>query len=248
MRWFAALLLAVSTGAFGATADEVVAAARAANRIDSSIQDIKMVVVDKNGSERVREMEIRTRRDGEVVKSYLRIESPSDVAGTQLLQIDDPTAADEQLLYLPAFKRTNRISGKSRKGNFVGSDFTYEDLSIRDAAEGSHTLVDEAGEVWVIDTDPGEDSSYKRIRATITKADHVARKIEFFDSDNELLKVLEVNKTATEGEIVLPVESVMKNVKKGTQTQLHIQSHRLNITEEELPSDTFTKEYMERSG
>lgn len=246
--WLLAAALLLSPVAYAETADEVVAAAREANRIDSSIQTLKMVLVSKSGAERVREMELRTRREGEVVKSYLRIDDPSDVAGTQLLLIDNPDQIDEQLLYLPAYKRVNRISGKSRKGNFVGSDFSYEDMEIRQAAEGQHTLVESTDEVWVIDTDPGDDSSYGRIRAHISKADHVARKVEFFDDDDELVKVLEVVKTEAQGDTVLPVESVMKNVQKGTHTRLVIESQKLDVGPDELPDETFTKEFLERSG
>jgi hypothetical protein len=121
-------------------------------------------------------------------------------------------------------------------------------MEIRQAAEGNHTLAETTDTTWVIDTDPGDDSSYSRIRAHISKADHVARKVEFFDGDGELVKVLEVVKTETQGDVVVPVESVMKNVQKGTHTQLLIESQKLDVSTEELPDDTFTKEYLERSG
>lgn len=241
------LALAGLSPARAETADEVVAKARAANRVDSAVQTVRMTIVSKSGSERVRELELKSRRDGEVVKTYLKLTSPSDVAGTQLLLVDNPGKVDEQLLYLPAYKRVNHISGSARKGSFVGSDFSYEDFEIRAAAEGSHTLVEETAEAWVIETTPSEGSQYAKIRAHIGKADLVARKVEFFDAAGPV-KVLEVKRTVVENGVTLPVETEMSNVSKGTRTRLEITKHQLNVGQDLLPDATFTSAFLEQGG
>lgn len=241
------LLLALSP-ARAETADEVVAKARAANRVDSAVESVRMTIVSKSGSERVRELELKSRRDGEVVKTYLKLTSPSDVAGTQLLLVDNPGKVDEQLLYLPAYKRVNHISGSARKGAFVGSDFSYEDLEIREAAEGVHTLAEDGADAWVIETTPGEGSQYSKIRAHIGKADLVARKVEFFDPEGTLVKVLEVKRTVVDGGVTLPVETEMSNVVKGTRTRLEITAHQLNVGQDVLPDATFTSAFLEQGG
>lgn len=230
---------------FAATGEEVMSEVRAANKIDSSIQTLKMTIVAKSGSERVREMVIKARRDGETRKSLVRVTAPSDEAGTQLLLIDAPAVVDEQLLYLPGFKRTNRISGSSRKGAFMGSDFTYEDLET-DAAGATHQLVEETADTWIIDTTPGADSSYSKIRSTISRTDKVARKVEFFDLAGAPLKVLEVLEVATVNGVVLPVRTEMKNLQRGTSTRLDVTERQLGVTLEQLPDETFTKAFMER--
>lgn len=240
-------LLALLASARAQTADEVIQQARQANRIESSIQSIKMTIVSKSGSERIREVELRSRREGDVTKTYFRLLAPSDVAGTQLLLVDNPGQLDEQLLYLPAYKRVNFVSGSARKGSFVGSDFSYEDFEVREAAVGTHTLAEQTPEVWVIETALTGESTYTKIRTTIGKADLVVRKIEFFDASG-LLKVLEVKKTEKDGTVSIPVETEMVNVQKGTKTRLQIVSHKLNVTKEELPDDTFTRAYLERGG
>ena len=240
------LLLALVGAARAETADEVVAKAREANQVASSIQTVKMTIVSKSGSERVRDLELRSRRDGDTVSSFIEIQSPSDVAGTRMLMIDHPDQTDEQLLYMPAYKRVNRISGAGRKGSFVGSDFTFEDMEIRQAAEGEHTLIEETDELWVIETIPTDSPQYSKIRSHIGKADHLARKVEFFDTKGEAVKVLEVGKTVKEGSVTIPLESTMSNVQKGTKTLLEITAHRLNVSAEELPAETFTAAFLER--
>lgn len=236
----------VGVVAYADTAEEIIERARAANQVESSIQSLRMVVVSKTGSERVKELELRSRREADKVSSYIEVKAPSDVAGTKLLMIDHDTAADEQMTYLPVYKRVNRISGSSRKGAFIGSDFSYEDLDIREAAEGRHTLVEETDLTWVIDTIPEDSVQYSRIRAHISKSDHVARKVEFFDKKEQPLKLLEVQQVAVEGDISLPVLSKMSNLQRGTHTTLEITEHRLNLSEEELPPETFTAAYLER--
>jgi hypothetical protein len=228
--------------------NELIAEAQETRQVENSIQKVRMVLVSRSGNERIREFEARVKTDGEVVKSWTRFSHPSDVAGTQLVLVDNPDTADAQLLYLPALQRVNRIAGKARKGSFMGSDFAYEDLEVSGLEEAKHTLVEETAEAWVIDSVPGGGSSYSKMRSTVTKADKVPARVEFFDSKGTLLKVLTVEETAREGDVVLPTRSTMENVQKGTRTRLEVLEHRLNVSGTEIPDETFTSAFMERNG
>ena len=230
------------------TASEVIARAREVQRVENGIQQVEMVLVSRNGSERARTFEMRVRKDGDRVQTYVRFSKPSDVAGTQLIVIDNPDKADEQLLYLPALKRTNRIAGKARKGAFMGSDFAYEDLEISDSEGAQHTLVSQTDSAWLIDTIPGDSSSYARIQSTVSKSDYLPRLVTFYDSKGQHKKTLQVLETATENGSVIPTRSVMRNESRGTSTRMNVTSWRLNVSAEEIPDETFTVGYMERNG
>jgi len=238
--------MALISTARAETPDEILTKVRAANHVESSIETLQMSIYPKSGSAQVRQAELRTRRDGDTTKTYLKILSPSDVAGTQLLQIDNPgTSNDQQMLWLPAFKRVNMISGANRKGAFLGSDFSYEDLQIRDSASGgASSVVEDAPDHWTLETTLS-DSSYTKIRTTIGKADLVLHKVEFFDA-NGVVKVLEVKKFEKDGAFSIPVETEMTNVAKGTHTTLTITAHKLNVSKTDLPDDTFTQAYLSR--
>ncbi len=93
----AAWLLAADAHA-ASTPEQILDEARKAQRIDRSIQKIRMTLVSRGGAERVREFELRVRRDGDVLKSWTRFSHPSDVAGTQLVVVDNPDQVDDQLL------------------------------------------------------------------------------------------------------------------------------------------------------
>ena len=245
-----ALVLAIlcSPLAHAETAESIIDRARDAQRVNNGIQQIRMVLVSKNGSTRERTFEMRVRRDGDVVRSYVRFSQPSDVAGTQLVMVDHPDTVDEQVLYLPALKRTNRIAGRARKGAFMGSDFAYEDLEVSDAASSTHTLVTEDERVWVIDSIPGSDSSYGRIRSSVSKSDMMIRLAEFFDAKGQAVKKLEVLETATDNGVTIPTKSVMTNLRRGTKTEMHVSGYRLNVPAEEIPDETFTVGFLERNG
>ena len=233
--------------AFGQTADEIVERARDANQVARSIQSVTMTIVSKSGSKRVRELELKSRRDAGATASYIEVKAPSDLAGTKLLAIENASGKEEQLLKLGQYPQVKRIAGNGKSGSFLGSDFTYEDLAIRDVAQGKHTLVSDEGEIWVIDTVPDESAQYARVRAHISKGDLVARKVELFGKkDGELLKVLEVTETTKNGGTTLPRKTVMRNVRKDRHTELSVTEQRTDLSDTDLPDEVFTAEYLER--
>ncbi|MFT4978615.1 MAG: hypothetical protein ACI8S6_004525 [Myxococcota bacterium] len=242
------VLLAAALAQQPTTAEEIFERAQQARSIDNSIQTMRMVLVSKSGAERVREMELRVRRDGEVLSSYTRFTSPSDVSGTQLVMVDNPQQADDQLLYLPALKRVQRIAGRARTGSFMGSDFAFEDLELSGAEDAQHTIVSEDAESWVIETVPADSPLYSRIRSTVSRADLVPRQVEYFDKRGELLKRLTITETVLDGETTIPRVSIMENLQKGTKTRLEIMEHQLNVSAEQIPDEVFTAAYMERNG
>ncbi len=245
MRLLALLLVRLATAGEPATADEVIAASREARRVDTAVERLRMVLVGRSGAERERELEMRVRRDGEVVKTWIRFTGPADVAGTQLVLVDHPDRPDEQLLYLPALGRVSRIAGRARTGSFAGSDFSYEDLEFAGAG-GENTLVSADAEGWVIDTTPAEGSAYGRLRSWIRRDDLLPHKVEYYDRKGALLKVLTVEETAREAGHVIPVRSVMENVRRGTRTRLEVLDHALDVPAEQVPDETFTAAWMER--
>lgn len=238
-------LFALTTDALAMTPQEVMEQAQQANAVTSSIQRVEMTIVSKSGSERKRSMDMKVKKKGEVRMTLAEVTAPSDEAGTKLLLVDNPGEIDEQLFYLPATKQTMRVSGRARKGAFMGSDFSYEDFEL-DPKTGTHTMVEETDTHWVIDTDPGEDSQYGRLRSTVSKATKVAEKVEFFDDKDEPLKVLEVSEVVMENGKNLARRTEMSNVKKGSKTVMKVLEQQIDVSDEELPDEAFTKAALER--
>lgn len=62
-------------------------------------------------------------------KVLIDFKSPSAISGTRMLGIGHADKNNEQWLYLPAFSRTRKIAQNTTSSAFVGSDFSFEDLS-----------------------------------------------------------------------------------------------------------------------
>ncbi len=239
--------IALSLAAFGGdlTADQIIDEARSRNTAERVVQELRMVVVSRSGKERSRDLQILARRTDDETRSMIVFTAPSDVAGTKMLMVEPKDGADQQLLYLPAFDRIQPISGAARKGAFMGSDFSYEDLDLGGRPGDTHTLVETTADAWVIDTTPGDGSQYGRIRTTMGQADYVARTVEYFDGNGEATKTLEVKETKEVDGHIVPARSVMTTLAKNTSTRLEMVSVDFDVPEEDLPATALTRDALE---
>lgn len=92
--------------------------------------DMTMILFDRQGHESRRHMRFKVLEmsdDGD--KSLIVFDQPRDVQGTALLTHAHINEPDDQWLYLPALKRVKRISAATRAGSFMGSEFSYEDMT-----------------------------------------------------------------------------------------------------------------------
>lgn len=100
------------------------------------VAQMRMILRDRQGEETVRQMNFKVLEvpeDGD--KSLIVFDQPKDVQGTALLTHGHINSADDQWLYLPALKRVKRINAARRSGSFMGSEFSYEDMSSADVEE-----------------------------------------------------------------------------------------------------------------
>jgi hypothetical protein len=127
-------------------------------------------------------------------KSKTVFEWPADVKGTKLLTWTHKKGDDDQWLYMPAVKRIKRISGSNKTGAFMGSEFSYEDLSSVEIEKYTYKYIDEpklgGRDTWRIERYPvDKNSGYRRQIVWLDKEYLSPLKIEYYDRKNELLKV-----------------------------------------------------------
>jgi hypothetical protein len=127
---------------------------------DDAIADLRMTLIDKRGNQRVREIRSFTKDFGEDEYQLLFFLSPADVKDTGFLTFDydDPGRDEDQWLYLPALKKTKRIAVGDKSGSFMGSDFSYADMTSRELDHYDFRLMKEAEvggvEVWQVEAIP----------------------------------------------------------------------------------------------
>jgi outer membrane lipoprotein-sorting protein len=93
---------------------------------------LTMVLKDKRGKIRVRETRALRKYFNEEKRLAIFYLAPTSVKGTAFLTFDYPDASkdDDQWLYLPALRKTRRISAANRGDYFLGTDLTYEDIKL----------------------------------------------------------------------------------------------------------------------
>ncbi len=158
--------------------------------------DMKMLLKNQHGQTSIRLMSIKSmeqKNDGD--KSLTVFGSPKDVKGTAFLSFSHPTANDEQWLYLPALKRVKRISSRNKSGSFMGSEFSFEDLTSFEVEKYDYKYIKDDKhnnlDCWVIENYPKDKySGYKKRVVWLDKKEYRAQKIDFYDRKNTLLKTL----------------------------------------------------------
>jgi hypothetical protein len=130
---------------------------------DHQTSNLQMVLIDKRGKQRIRELRSFSKDKGEDTHSMMFFLSPADVRDTGFLtyDYDDPDRDDDQWLYLPALKKTKRIASSDKSGSFMGSDFSYADMTDRPLIKYAYQLLQESEvgghPVWVIQSTPIDD-------------------------------------------------------------------------------------------
>ncbi|MCY3821641.1 MAG: outer membrane lipoprotein-sorting protein [Gammaproteobacteria bacterium] len=155
-----------------------------------------MVLRDRQGRESVRQMRFKVLEvEGDGDKSLFVFDQPRDVQGTALLTHAHVNTQNDQWLYLPALKRVKRISASRRSGAFMGSEFSYEDMSSPEVDEYTYRyLRDEpCGELTctVIEQFPlDEKSGYSRKVIWQDTGELRTWKMELYDRRGSHLKTL----------------------------------------------------------
>jgi len=127
---------------------------------DNKSSNMEMILIDKRGKKRIRKIRSLDKDFGEDTYKIMFFEKPADVRNTGFLtyDYDDSNRDDDQWLYLPALKKSKRISSSDKSGSFMGSDFTYSDMTSRDLEDYDFTFKKEmevnGHKVWVIESVP----------------------------------------------------------------------------------------------
>ena len=156
-----------------------------------------MVLRNKKGQESVREVRVKVleaENDGN--KSLFVFDQPRDARGTALLIHGHKDRPDDQWLYLPALKRVKRISSSNRSGSFMGSEFTYEDMTVQEVEKYTYRYLrnepcGDGLDCVVTERIPSEKGSvYRRQLVWRDKEELRVWKVEYFDRKDAHLKTL----------------------------------------------------------
>ena len=199
---------------------------------NNAVMDMKMALIDADGDTRRRAIRSFRRDDPENpedAQSVMFFLEPANVEGTGLLtyDYDDSDKDDDQWLYLPALKKVKRIAASDKSGSFMGTDFTYADMSTPDIEDYSYELMKETqvGEhkVWQILAEPKsedevERTGYSKTVSFVRQDNFVVIRSAHWLADGGRMKFMEVKELEKVDGIWTPLHMVM-TTKKGKQTE-----------------------------
>jgi len=216
-----------------------------------------MKIYDDKGNVRIRKIaQISKLTDnGNTEKRLIRFLEPADVKGTGLMTFDHKDGDDDIWLYMPALRKTRRIVSSDKAKNFMGSEFSYADMTPPTLDDFEFLLSGEK-EVngvtcyeleWIPrDEDIADENGFSKRITYIGKSDFVIRKAIYYDLDGELCKELvipEIKELDTQLHRFRAVHLEMKNLQNGRRSELINEKMMFNP---DVNDDHFTIRYLER--
>lgn len=213
----------------------------------------QMIVYGPNQEKRaVREFKFwqLEERNHEGSKALIKILQPADLAGTGLLSFQNKDRADDQWVYLSAFKKTSRISGSTKSRPFLGTEFSNEDFLPPDINKYTYNFIRsepcyENVSCFIVEWIPQfTDTGYSKTLHWIRSDNYQDIKIQFFNLKGILEKEAFfedyrlVNKKYWRAYRVKMVHMTSRN-----ETHMVIQGMRLQVR---LENTDFTQRVLER--
>jgi hypothetical protein len=161
---------------------------------------ISLSIIEKNGAARNRTIEMTSKSfaDG-LEKRFIKFLEPTDVRGTSMLIIDNKDASDEIWIYLPALKKTRRISSSENGKSFMSSEFSNADMASPTLSDFKSKHIEGSGsnntyiiESVPINEDKADDYGYTKKVSYISMDKFQVQKMEFYNFDNEHFKTIEI--------------------------------------------------------
>ena len=216
-----------------------------------------LTIHSKKGSDRIREVIMKSKDYGDVTKEIIVFTTPKDVSGTGYLMFnyeedaDGNTKDSDNWLYLPAMKKTRRIaaSGSDSDGSFMGTDFTYKDMGERSLSKYTYNLLGEENVDGVAcykvecisKTNTDKDPRYITY---IAKSDYIMRKCEFYDRQDQLHRILTCTDFTTIKGYTTAQKMKMENVQSGTWSL--IETKNIVYEADDIDDSLFTVAALEK--
>lgn len=186
----------------GQDAREIADRASQSVNLDAMEMVATLTIQDNKGNERVRQIATATKKFGGATKTMMKFLSPAEVKGTTMLIYDYQEKEDDMWIYLPALRKTRRIVSSEKAKSFMGSEFSNADMSKPNMDDftyrtlGSETV--NGKDCWVVESkcrneDIEDENGFSRKVVFIEKSTYLPQKMEYYDLDNELYKVMTIS-------------------------------------------------------
>lgn len=228
---------------------------------ETQTSDTLMILMDKNNTQRIRNIKNIRKDYGPDSKGIIFFLSPADVKNTTYMSFDwdDPEKEDDSWLYLPALQKVKRVAASDKSGSFMGSDFTYSDINGIETADWNYEFVKESAmlngkEVWVIQGLPKpetkdrvlQETGYLKSMVWIQKDNFMLVKGKYWVKEGRKIKYFKAEDIKKVNDIWTAHSLTMITTKKGKiehSSVLKFSNVKYNTP---VNDDSFTTRRMER--
>lgn len=220
----------VSQAAMGADANQIMEKAH----INSYYQgkdgkaQVMMKVFQKDSKDPIKKMFYIMRLDKEdggeqMFLTYFM--APSDIKRTTFLVHKKIKEDDFRRLYIPASDKILAIAGSRKQDPFMGSDFSYEDISGRHYTKDNHKIIGEeklnGEDVYVLESTPKvKEDKIAKLKSWITKNDMIPMQVEFYNHANQIFRTYNAGNVMDIQGFKTVVKQTMKSPLDGTYTEI----------------------------
>jgi outer membrane lipoprotein-sorting protein len=223
----------------------------AKNRVQSDTisSRSRMVITAKNGSTTERVIDQYSKDGPNGGRTVIVFQRPANVAGTRFLTMDNTSGGTDQWIFLPELGKVRRIAATESGGSFMGTDFSYDDISSmdRDVSLDTHTLLREetlnGNACYVIQSIPKDTSfQYSKTITWVDKGNYLIYKAEMYNRRGEAAKMMEMSGFKDVQGRLTPMQTKVSTVGAGTSTTIYMDIMKYD---DPIPDRVFTTAYIE---
>jgi outer membrane lipoprotein-sorting protein len=232
------------------SAAAIMQAAKDRIKSDTMSSRSRMVITAKNGgtTERVIDQYSKDAANG-YARTVIVFQSPATVKGTRFLTMDNASGKSDQWIFLPALGKVRRIASSESGGSFMGTDFSYDDMSLmdRDVGEDTHTILREETlngmACYVIESVPKDsDFQYAKMITWVDKASYRSYKQELYNKRGAVEKLMEMLGYRDVQGRDTPTQTKISTLAAGTSTTIYMDIIKYD---DPIPEAVFTTAYLE---
>jgi len=242
------LLLSGAVSLYAQNANAIMNSAKNRVTSDTVSSRSRMVITARNGSTTERVIDQYSKDGPNGARTIIVFQQPANVAGTRFLTMDNSSGGSDQWIYLPSLGRVRRIASSESGGNFMGTDFSYDDISSmdRDISLDTHTLLREEAlngkQCYVIESVPRSAYQYSKTVTWIDKENYLIYKAEMYNQRGEVVKIMEMSNFRDVQGRLSPMQTKISTVAAGTSTTIFMEIMRYD---DPIPESVFTTAYLE---
>ena len=253
-------VIALGTSLFADEAYDIIKKSTTLDAPDTSSAKMMLYNIEKSGAKEEMPMMQYGRKVNGLKDTVFDIRGPAKSKDTRVLQQERSAREDDRWIYMPQLKQVRRIPMGERYKQFVGCEFTYNDMAIRHVDDDKHEMLETNVKItvpggrsytcWKIKSVPLKKSEveYSYRIQYIDKETYLPAKIEYFDKKDQS-KIMKTYTTEdwiyltskTGKKYTMRMKARVVNEKTGRQTYLEI---RDPVMDAGVSAAYFTQQYL----